>query len=135
MNDLYWGKKNLLSEKNSHFSVSYATQREEYVLFSGKLRTWLLKVFVEHPPRLRDPLQALFHGLDVHVWAVALRELEVTLAPAVIVLAVELSLSVAGDVAEGSLHKTFSQVNWEDQLQTYKSRLSSGRGVLLEVQR
>lgn len=72
--------------------------------------------------------------MDVHVWAVALRELGVTLAPAVIVLAVELSLSVAGDVAEGGLHKTFSQVNWEDQLQTYKSRLSSGRGVLLEVQ-
>lgn len=70
--------------------------------------------------------------MDVHVWAVALREFGLTLAPAVVVLAVELSLSVTGDVAEGSLYKAFPQVTWEDQLQTCKSSrvlvLSSGRG-------
>lgn len=59
--------------------------------------------------------------MDVHVWAVALREFGLTLAPAVVVLAVELSLSVTGDVAEGSLDEAFPQVTWEDQLQTCKS--------------
>jgi len=81
------------------------------------LHTGFLKLFIEHPPCLCDPLQALLHGLDVHIGAVALWELGVTMAPAVVVLADKFPLSIAGDVAQSSLHKAFPQVLWEDHLQ------------------
>lgn len=85
--------------------------------------TRFLKLFIEHPPGLCDPLQALFHGLDVHIGAVALWELGVTVAPAVAVLTDKFTLSITGYVAESSLHKTFSQVVWKDHLQACKTKL------------
>lgn len=96
------------------------SQEEIIFFFLWGFVTWFLKLFVEDPPCLRDPLQALLHRLDVHVRAVALRELGVTVAPAVTVFTAKFALSIAGDVAERSLHKTFSQVVRKDQLQACK---------------
>ncbi len=85
--------------------------------------TWFLKLFIEHPPGLCDPLKALLHGLDVHIGTVALWELDVTVAPAVAVLADKFAFSITGYVAESTLHKTFSQIVWEDHLQACKTKL------------
>lgn len=79
--------------------------------------TWFLKLLEQNPPCLRDPLQALLHGLDVHIWAVTFRKLGVTAAPAVIVLADKFTLPIAGNVAESSLNKTFPQIVWKDHLE------------------
>lgn len=97
--------------------------RENSLFSTGAFATWFLKLFIEDLPRLRDPLQALLHGLDVHIRAVALGELGVTVAPAVIVLAAKFALSIAGYVAESSLHKTFPQVVRKDHLQACKKKL------------
>lgn len=85
--------------------------------------TWFLKFFIEYPPCLWDPIQALLHGLDIHIGAVALWKLGITVAPAVIVLADKFALSIAGYVAESSLNKTFSQVVRKDHLQACKTKL------------
>lgn len=97
--------------------------RENSLFSTGAFATWFLKLLIEDLPRLRDPLQALLHGLDVHIRAVALGELGVTVAPAVIVLAAKFALSIAGYVAESSLHKTFPQVVRKDHLQACKKKL------------
>lgn len=89
--------------------------RIHYIFHQGFL-TWFFKFFIKYPPCLSDPLQALLHGLDVHIGAVALREFGVTVAPAVVVPADELTLSIARDVAESCQHETFSQVVWKDHL-------------------
>lgn len=85
--------------------------------------TRFLKLFIQHPPCLCDPLQALLHGLDVHIGTVALWELGVTMAPAFVVLADKITLSITGYVAESSLHKAFSQIVWKNHLQAYKTKL------------
>ena len=100
--------------------MRHETWKEVRVHFLGFL-TWFLKLFIEQRPCLCDPLQALLHGLDVHVGAVALWELGVTMAPAVVVLADKFSLSITGYVAESSLHEAFSQVVWKDHLQACKT--------------
>lgn len=68
-------------------------------------------------------MQTLLHGLDVHIGTVTLRELRVAVAPAVVILAAEFALPIAGDVAESSPHEIFPQVVWEDQLQAWKVRM------------
>lgn len=54
--------------------------------------TRFFKFTVVCVPSLTYADQVFFHGLDVHVGAVALREFGATLTPAVIVLADELAL-------------------------------------------
>lgn len=97
-------------------------KKNHYILYYVFL-TWFFKFFIEYPPCLCDPLQTLLHGLDVHVRAVALWELGVTVAPAVIVFADKLPFSIAGYVAQSSLHKALPQVVWEDHLQACKIKL------------
>lgn len=87
-------------------------RKQLFIIFYEDVLTWFFKFFIKQPPCLCYSLQALLHGLDVHVGAVALRKLGVTVAPAIIFLADKLTLSIAGYVAESSLHKTFSQVVW-----------------------
>lgn len=106
-----------------HLDETCKVKGRQNPLFSRGFDTWFLKLFIEDPPGLCDPLQALLHGLDVHIRAVALWELGVTVAPAVIVLAAKFALSIAGNVAERSLHKTFPQVVWKDHLQACKTKL------------
>lgn len=59
--------------------------------------------------------------MDVHVGTVALGELGVAVAPAVVLLAVEFALAIAGDVAESSTDKVLPQVVRQDQLQAWES--------------
>lgn len=61
-------------------------------------------------PGVLDLQQAVLHGLDVGVRAVALREGGAALAPTVILPADELALRAACDVAERRGHKALAQV-------------------------
>lgn len=105
-------------------NVKSALQQETRIdyLLEGFL-TWFLKLFVKQSPCFCDSFQALFHGLDVHIGAVAFWELGATAAPAIVVLADKFALSITGYVAESSLNKTFSQVVWKDHLQACKTKL------------
>lgn len=117
INDLY--SKSLIC---LHLDEACKGNGSKNPLFSRGCLTWFLKLFIEDPPGLCDPLQALLHGLDVHIRTVALWELGVTVAPAVIVLAAKFALSITGYVAERSLHKTFSQVVRKDHLQACRTK-------------
>lgn len=103
--------------------MRHATWTEVQIHDGLAFLTWLLKLFIEYPPCLCDPFQALFHGLDVQIGTVAFWELGVTIAPAVIVPAYKFTLAVTGYVAESSLHKTFSQVVREDHLQAWETKV------------
>lgn len=97
----------------------YKTQpKKGKILIKIKNLTRFLKFTVVCIPGLTYAEQVLFHGLDVHVGAVALREFGATLAPAVIVLADELPLRIAGNVAQSCLHKMLLQVLRKDDLKT-----------------
>lgn len=61
-------------------------------------------------PGVLDLQQAVLHGLDVSVRTVAFWEGGAALAPAVILLADELALRAARDVAERSGHEALPQV-------------------------
>ena len=89
---------------------------EDEVLCRNPCLTWLLKVAVVGLPRLSYSKQILFHGLDVHGGAVALWKSGAALTPAVIVLADELSLGVAGDVTQSGLDKPLLKVVWKENL-------------------
>ena len=68
-------------------------------------------------PGVLDLQQAVLHGLDVGVRAVAFWEGGAALAPTVIPLADELALGAASDVAECSGHKALTQVLGQQHLQ------------------
>ena len=61
-------------------------------------------------PGVLDLQQAVLHGLDVSVRTVAFWEGGAALAPTVILLADELTLGAASDVAERRGHKALTQV-------------------------
>lgn len=82
--------------------------------------TRFFKFTVVCVPSLTYADQVFFHGLDVHVGTVALREFGATLTPAVIVLADELALWIAGNVAQSCLHKVLLQVLRKDDLKTWR---------------
>lgn len=81
-----------------------------------KKLTRFFKFTVVCIPGLTYAEQVLFHGLNVHVGTVALGEFGATLTPAVIVLADELPLWIAGNVAQSCLHKMLLQVLRKDDL-------------------
>lgn len=104
--------------------VKTALQKEARIgYFLEGFLTRFFKLFVKQSPCFCYSLQALFHGLDVHIGAVALWELGTAAAPTVIVLADKFALSITGNVAQRSLHKTFSQVVWKNNLQACKIKL------------
>lgn len=78
--------------------------------WDNQLLTRLLKLPVVSGPGFLDLQQAGLHGLDVGIRTVAFWEGGATLAPAVILLADELPLRAAGDVAERRSHETLPQV-------------------------
>lgn len=61
-------------------------------------------------PGVLDLQQAVLHGLDVSIRTVAFWEGGAALAPTVILLADELALRAARDVAERRSHKALPQV-------------------------
>lgn len=77
----------------------------------------MLKLSVVSSPGVLNLEQALFHGLDIWFWTVALWEAGSTLAPAVILPADELPFGAAGDIAESSCHKPLSEVLRQQHLQ------------------
>lgn len=68
-------------------------------------------------PGVLDLQQAVLHGLDVSVRTVAFWEGGAALAPTVILLADELALRAACDVAERSGHEALPQVLGQQHLQ------------------
>lgn len=88
----------------------------------GETRDWrrltrLLELPVVGGPGVLDLQQAVLHGPDVGVGAVALWEGGAALAPAVVLLADELALRAARCVAERRGHKALAQVLREQHLQ------------------
>lgn len=73
-------------------------------------------------PSLTYAEQIFFHGLNVHVGTVALWEFGTTLTPAVIVLADELTLWIAGNIAQSCLNKMFLQILRQDDLKTWRQQ-------------
>ncbi len=60
--------------------------------------------------------------MDIHVGAVALWELGVTFAPAVIVSTDKSSLSIAGNVIKSCLDESVSEIIWQNYLQAFSYR-------------
>lgn len=75
-------------------------------------------------PGVLDLQQAVLHGLDVSIGAVAFREGGAALAPAVILLADELTLRAACDVAECCGYKALTQILRQQHLKAWGKDVS-----------